>query len=126
MIDDWIQSLPGVETRLQTAIRDAREVIADLDDTPWPKMDHMFHMQAYDVLHMHLEEILAAFEENPGGHTHANGTDGSARPYDRNQPEVSDSNGAGQACARTANEEVRWQKPTSLDGNRDSMGNVVR
>ncbi len=80
VIDAWIQSLPGIETRLQTAIREAREVVADLDDTPWPSMDHTFYMQAYDVLHMHLEEVLAAFEQNPGGHGHANGTDGSARP----------------------------------------------
>jgi hypothetical protein len=60
VIDDWIQSLPGIETRLQTAIREARGVLADLDDTPWPAMDHMFYMQAYDVLHMHLEELLNA------------------------------------------------------------------
>lgn len=60
MIDGWIQSLPGIETRLQTAIREAREVLADLNDTPWPAMDHMFYMQAYDVLHMHLEELLEA------------------------------------------------------------------
>lgn len=60
VIDAWIQRLPGIETRLQTAIREAREVIADLDDTPWPSMDHTFYVQAYDVLHMHLEELLDA------------------------------------------------------------------
>ncbi|WP_404444923.1 hypothetical protein LG315_13025 [Microbacterium marinum] len=60
VIDDWIQSLPGIETRLETAVREAREVIADLDDTPPSNMDLMFFMQAYDELHMHLEELLEA------------------------------------------------------------------
>ena len=60
VIDGWIQSLPGIETRLQTAVREAREVIADLDDTPPSNMDLMFFMQAYDELHMHLEELLEA------------------------------------------------------------------
>ncbi|AXH34466.1 hypothetical protein DVJ78_02660 [Humibacter sp. BT305] len=63
MIDSWIQSLPGIETRLQTAIREAREVIADLDDTPPPAMDHMFYMQAYDVLHLQLGELLEAIDD---------------------------------------------------------------
>lgn len=57
VIDGRIQSLPGIETRPQTAIREARGVLADLDDTPWPVMDHMLYMQAYDVLHMHLEAL---------------------------------------------------------------------
>lgn len=78
------------------------------------------------MLRMHLGEVLAAFEENPEGHGHASGTDGSARPQDGDQPEVSDSNGAGCECGRTVNEEVRWQNPDSADGDRDSMGNVVR
>ncbi len=49
--------------RLQTAIREARGVLADLDDTPPSNMDLMFYMQAYDVLHLHLEELLAALPE---------------------------------------------------------------
>ncbi|PZU36669.1 MAG: hypothetical protein DI573_13205 [Microbacterium sp.] len=60
MIDTWIQSLPEIETRLQTAIREARDLIADLDDTPGPAMDQMFYMQAYDVLHIQLGELLDA------------------------------------------------------------------
>lgn len=74
VIDAWIQSLPGIETRLQTAIRETREVIADLDDTPPPAMDHMFYMQAYDVLQLQLEELLEAIDGE--GTTRANG-DGS-------------------------------------------------
>ena len=63
VIDAWIRSLPGIETRLQTTVREAREVIADLDDTPPSSMDLMFFMQAFDELHMHLEELLAAVDE---------------------------------------------------------------
>ena len=33
VIDAWIRSLPGIETRLQTAVREAREILAHLDDT---------------------------------------------------------------------------------------------
>jgi len=71
VIDTWIQSLPGIETRLETAIREAREVLADLDDTPPPAMDHMFYMQAYDVLHIQLGELLAALgpQTAPGSHS---------------------------------------------------------
>ena len=65
VIDTWIQSLPGIETRLQTAIREARGVLADLDNTSPANMDSMFYMQAYDDLHMHLEELLTAIDE-PG------------------------------------------------------------
>lgn len=60
MIDGWIQGLPGIETRLETAIREARELVADLDDTPLPAMDHMFYMQGYEVLRIQLEELLEA------------------------------------------------------------------
>ena len=63
VIDTWIQSLPGIETRLQTAIREARGVLADLDNTSPSHMDSMFYMQAYDDLHMHLEELLTAVDE---------------------------------------------------------------
>lgn len=60
VIDSWIQSLPGSETRLQTAMREAREVIADLDDTSPANMDQMFYMQGYEVLRIQLEELLNA------------------------------------------------------------------
>lgn len=72
VIDGWILSLPGIETRLQTAVREAREVLADLDDTPPLNMDLMFFMQAYDEIHMHLEELLAAVDEVG----HLNGDEG--------------------------------------------------
>lgn len=72
VIDAWIQRLPGIETRLQTAVREAREVLADLDGTPPLNMDLMFFMQAYDELHMHLEELLAAVDEVG----HLNGDEG--------------------------------------------------
>lgn len=75
MIDAWIRSLPGVETRLQTAVREAREVIAHLDDTTPSNMDLMFFMQAYDELHMHLEELLAAVDEV--GHANSDEGEGS-------------------------------------------------
>ena len=65
VIDAWIQSLPEIETRLQTAIREAREILTDLDDTPPPAMDHMFYMQAYDVLHIQLGELLEAIDDAP-------------------------------------------------------------
>ena len=66
---------PGIETRLETAVREAREVIADLDDTPPSNMDQMFYMQAYDDLHMHLEELLTAIDE--AGHAKGDADAGS-------------------------------------------------
>lgn len=63
MIDAWICSPPGIETRLQTAVREARDVIADLDDTSPSNMDQMFYMQGYEVLRIQIEELLNALPQ---------------------------------------------------------------
>ena len=65
VIDEWLASLPRDETPLETAIREARTLIFDLDNTPWPEMDQLFYMQGYDGLRVELEELLNAIEGRP-------------------------------------------------------------
>lgn len=69
VIDDWIQAIPGIETRLQAAIREAREVVADHDDISPRDMDAMYYMQGYEELRITLEELLDALGAPlyPGG-----------------------------------------------------------
>lgn len=47
VIDEWIQTIPGIETRLQAAIREAREVVAGHDDISPRDMEAMYYMQGY-------------------------------------------------------------------------------
>ncbi|WP_454129204.1 metallophosphoesterase [Microbacterium aurum] len=62
VIDAWIGSIPGIETRLQTAIREARQIINDLDSLETPGMNSMFYAHGYNELHLALEELLDAFD----------------------------------------------------------------
>ncbi len=68
VIDEWIQAIPGIETRLQAAIREAREVVAGHDDIS-PRMDSKYYMQGYKELRIALEELLNALGAPlyPGG-----------------------------------------------------------
>lgn len=60
VIDAWIGSIPGIETRLQTAIREARQIINDLDSLETPGVNSMFYAHGYNELHLALEELLDA------------------------------------------------------------------
>lgn len=60
VIDEWIQAIPGIETRLQAAIREAREVVASHDDISPCDMEAMYYMQGYQELRIALEELLDA------------------------------------------------------------------
>jgi calcineurin-like phosphoesterase family protein len=60
IIDMWIRSLPGIETRLQTAIREGRQIIDDLDSLEVPGMDVMFYVHGYAELRTVLGELLDA------------------------------------------------------------------
>lgn len=71
VIDEWLASLPRDETPLETAIREARVLMFDLDNTPWPQMDHAFYMQGYDGLRIALEDLLDAIEAHPDDPTPA-------------------------------------------------------
>lgn len=71
MIDAWIRSCLESRRGCRPRSARARKVIADLDDTPPSSMDLMVFMQAFDELHMHLEELLAAADQVE----HATGND---------------------------------------------------
>lgn len=60
VIDAWIRTIPGMETRLQTAIREARQFIHDLDSLERPGVNSMFYAHGYNKLHLALEELLDA------------------------------------------------------------------
>lgn len=60
VIDEWIRSIPGIETRLETATREAREVLADVGDGESSNSDALFYMQGYNELRIALEELLDA------------------------------------------------------------------
>lgn len=60
VIDAWIRTLPGIQTRLESAIAEAKQVAAGYDDTPWPAMDSLFYEQGYNELRIVLEELLDA------------------------------------------------------------------
>ena len=60
VIDEWIRSLPDIETRLQAATRQARTVLADIVGGETPGSDALFYTQGYNELVIVLEELLAA------------------------------------------------------------------
>jgi calcineurin-like phosphoesterase family protein len=60
VIDEWIRSLPDIETRLQAATREARTVLADIVGGETPGSDALFYTQGYNELVIVLEELLAA------------------------------------------------------------------
>ncbi|MGM7669135.1 hypothetical protein [Microbacterium sp. A93] len=64
VIDTWIRTLPGTETHLDAAIREARQVVADLDDAERPGMDGLFYVQGYNELRVVLGELLDAIESS--------------------------------------------------------------
>ena len=68
LVDEWIRSLPGIETRLQAATREARTVLAGVIDGETPGSDALFYMQGYNELVIVLEELLDALPpEEPNG-----------------------------------------------------------
>lgn len=68
VIDEWIRSLPGIETRLQAASREARAVLADVVGGEAPGSDALFYMQGYNELVIVLEELLDALpHDEPNG-----------------------------------------------------------
>lgn len=60
VIDEWVRSIPGIETRLQTATREARTVLADIVGGETPASDALFYVQGYNELAIVLEELLDA------------------------------------------------------------------
>ena len=67
VIDEWVRSIPGIETRLQTATREARTVLADVAGGETPGADALFYMQGYNELIIVLEELLEALPDESGG-----------------------------------------------------------
>lgn len=80
IIDAWIQTIPGIETRLRTAIREAQQIVADLDGIERPGMNVMFYMHGFNELHIAIEELLdalgAPLYPQGAGQEHATGTAG--------------------------------------------------
>jgi len=60
IIDAWIQGLPGIETWLETAIREAHQLVTDFDNAERPGMDAMFYVHGYNELRIAIEELLGA------------------------------------------------------------------
>ncbi|MFD4420225.1 metallophosphoesterase [Agromyces sp. NPDC058484] len=61
-IDEWITTIhPGL-TRLNTAIRDAREIVTSYENVPWPEMDALYYTQGYNDLRAVLGELLDALD----------------------------------------------------------------
>lgn len=48
--------------RIRDAVRDARQCLAELDDTPWPQMDALYYQQAASALDVVLRDLLDAVE----------------------------------------------------------------
>ncbi|MGB4778165.1 metallophosphoesterase [Microbacterium sp.] len=62
IIDECIRGLPDAETWLESAIREARQVITALDNSERPGMDALFYEQGYNELFIVLSELLDALE----------------------------------------------------------------
>lgn len=67
IIDTWLRSLPDAETYLDAAVREARQVIADLDDAERPGMDELFYAQGYNELRVVLGDLLDAVSASARG-----------------------------------------------------------
>jgi len=63
-IDAWILELPDVEPWLNTAMREARQTIADLDDSETSNSDALFYTMGYNELRVALEDLLAALDSS--------------------------------------------------------------
>lgn len=62
VIDAWIRTIPGIETRLASAIREARQVVAGLDGAETADADGLFYAQGYNELRIVLGELLDALD----------------------------------------------------------------
>lgn len=60
VIDEWVRGIPGIETRVQTATREARTVLADVIGGEKPGSDALFYEQGCNELAIVLEELLDA------------------------------------------------------------------
>ncbi|WP_349885564.1 metallophosphoesterase [Microbacterium sp. WHRI 7836] len=66
VIDEWIRTIPGIQTRLEAAIDEARRVIAGFDDEERPDMDAIFYEQGYNEFPIVLGELLDALDTSTG------------------------------------------------------------
>lgn len=64
IIDTWIRALPDAETCVNAAIREARQVVADLDAAERPGMDDLFYAQGYNELRVVLGELLDVLDSS--------------------------------------------------------------
>lgn len=48
---------------LAEIIAETRQLLRDLDNVPWPRMDLQFYMHGYDELHLALERLLEAITQ---------------------------------------------------------------
>ncbi|MFS2243040.1 MULTISPECIES: metallophosphoesterase [unclassified Microbacterium] len=67
VIDEWIRTIPGIQTRLETAISEARQVIAGYDNEERPGMGAIFYEQGYNEFRIVLGELLDALDTSTGG-----------------------------------------------------------
>lgn len=66
VIDEWIRTIPGIQTRLEAAIDEARQVIAGFDNEERPGMDAIFYEQGYNEFRIVLGELLDALDTSTG------------------------------------------------------------
>lgn len=66
VIDEWIRTVPGIQTRLEAAIDEAHQVIAGFDNEEWPGMDAVFYEQGYNEFRIVLRELLDALDTSAG------------------------------------------------------------
>jgi len=60
VIEEWVRGLPDVEPWLDVAVREARQLLANLDATETSNSDAMFYTMGYNELRVALEELLGA------------------------------------------------------------------
>ena len=60
VIDEWVRGLPDVEPWLDVAVREARQLLANLAATETSNSDAMFYTMGYNELRVALEELLGA------------------------------------------------------------------
>lgn len=67
VIDEWIRTIPGIQTRLEAAIDEARQVIAGFDNEERPGMDAVFYEEGYVEFRIVLGELLDALDTSRRG-----------------------------------------------------------
>lgn len=66
VIDEWLRTIPGIQTRLDAAIDEARQVIAGFDNEERPGMDAICYEQGYNEFRIVLGELLDALDTSAG------------------------------------------------------------